>query len=327
MEFPIYQLLVAKFVEWTDSPMDQSGRLVALVFFILTCAPLYLMFRMVGVSPGHAWIPLILFIVSPFYIFWSRTFMIESTALCFAVSYLAASLFAIQTRKGPALWLGVIFGVAAALTKVTTFLVYLPWVALLLVIHGWHAWDRAEGWKTLCRPAWLLCFLAGIPLAAGFVWVRFCDGVKSANPLAAAYLTSTCPHNSSWNYGTWEQKFSGQIWGAILGRFYELFSLPHLGWLLLGVVLALSLLHRKRARETLVCLGAYLLAPAVFTNVHAVHDYYANANGIFLIAAAAFAVVGLWEDAATKSQGAWILALFIFSSCWGHSFLYAPLQQ
>lgn len=327
MEFPIYQTLVAKTVEMVGSPLDQTGRLVSLLFFIFTCVPLYFLFRHAGVSSPHAWIPLILFIVSPFYIFWSRTFMIESTALFFAVAYLTASLISIPAGRFWAISMGVCLGIAAALTKVTTFVGYWPWIILLLALQGWRLWQEGAEASAVRRFTVRCLLLALIPLGAALLWLKVSDGIKAANPLAAAYLTSTCPHNSLWNYGSWDQKFSMAVWGIILGRFYEYFSLPHMAWLLLGLILAVTLLHRRRSREIFACVGGYLLAPAIFTNVHAVHDYYANANGIFLIAAAAFALVGLFEENRTRTVGRAFLALFIVSAVLGHRFLYLPIQE
>lgn len=83
MEFPIYQWIVARIVGILGMPLDQAGRLVSLLFFLSTTIPLFCLLRTAGVSSGYSWLPLTLFVVSPFYIFWSRTFMIESSALFF----------------------------------------------------------------------------------------------------------------------------------------------------------------------------------------------------------------------------------------------------
>jgi hypothetical protein len=84
--------------------------------------------------------------------------------------------------------------------------------------------------------------------------------------------------------------------------------------------------HRRRWRETLACLGAWLLAPAVFTNLHFVHDYYANANGIFLLAAISFAIVGLLEDPATRVAGGVVAMVALGTAVCGHAVLYGPRQ-
>jgi len=327
MEFPLYQWIVARIVGLCGTPLDQTGRFVSLAFFLLTTIPLYRIVRSLGVASHLAWLPLILFVTSPFYIFWSRTFMIESTALFFAVSYLAAAIEVTRNRSWPAPLLAIVLGALAGMIKVTTFAGYLAVVGLMLGWHVWRAWRAGTDPAALARSIVRYALVVALPFVAAVGWVWFADGVKAANPLAASYLTSQAPHNSTWNYGTLEQKCSGLTWGVILGRFPELVGLPPLAWLLLGAVLAVSLIHQRRWKETLGCLGAFLLAPAIFTNVHFVHDYYANANGIFLIAGIGFALVGLLEDRATRAAGVTLTVVAILATVTGHAALYRQRQM
>lgn len=324
MEFPLYQWIVARLVDLCGTPLDQTGRFVSFVFFVLTNIPLYLLVRSTGVSSTHAWVPLMLFTISPFYIFWSRTFMIESTALFFSVAYLAASVEAAKTGLKVATVIAVVLGMTAALVKVTTFLGYLAVAAVLLGTWMIWRWLCDHDIAVLRANAIRLGAIVLLPFIIAVVWVRFADAVKSQNPLAAAYLTSQTSH--SWNYGTIGQKYSGVVWGVIIGRFPELVGVPPLAWLLLGATLAVTLVHGRRWRETTACLAAYLLAPAVFTNLHFVHDYYANANGIFLIAAIGFAIIGLFEDEHSRRAGVMVAAVACVAAIWGHATFYLPRQ-
>lgn len=326
MEVPVYQWLVARFSGLTNYPLDQTGRLISLVFLFLATIPLYGIFRLVGVGTRLALMPVILFLISPFYLFWSRTFMIETTALFFSVAWLASAVHALQRKTLGWDCVAVVLGCLAALTKVTTFLGFLPVVGVLLFFRAWPEWFSQWNLNMLRRHSIRIGLLCLFPLSAALAWVTFSDIIKAENPLAAAYLTSGCPHNSAWNYGTMEQKLSAFVWGIILGRFPELIGFPPLAWLLLGVVTAVTLIHRRRWRETLFCLGAYLLGPAIFTNVHLVHDYYANANGVFLLAAFSFALVGLLEDARTKVAGMVFFLLAVVTAVWGHREFYLPRQ-
>jgi len=324
MEFPLYQWIVARIVGVFGTPLDQTGRFVSLLFFLLTTIPLYRLVRSLGVSASHAWVPLILFVTSPFYIFWSRTFMIESTALFFSVCYLTAAVEAMRSGGQWATAAAVVFGSLAALVKVTTFLVYLAVVAGLGAMRMWRAWARERNTGALRPIALRQALIMAVPFLIAVAWLRFGDAVKAGNPVAAAYLSSKVQND--WNFGTLGQKLSGLTWGVIVGRFPELVGLPQLAWLMLGATLAVTLVHRRRWRETLACLGAWLLAPAVFTNLYFVHDYYSNANGIFLIAAIAFAIVGLLEDAATRVAGAAVATVAIITAVWGHAVIYGPRQ-
>lgn len=316
MEFPLYQLIVARIVGLVDSPLDQTGRFVALMFFLLTNIPLYRLVRGAGVSPNLAWLPLTLFTISPFYIYWSRSFMIESTALFFSMAYLATAIEASRSRPWRWVVLASVFGAAAAIVKVTTFLLYLAVVVALLGAREYSRWRRDHDLSSLWPAIARLQVMTAIPFVAAVAWVRFADAVKSDNPLAAAYLTSKTAHD--WNYGTIHQKVSGAVWTVILARAPQLFGGSWLAWLVLGAALAVTVVHRRRRRETLACISAYLLGPLVFTNLYFVHNYYANANSIFLILAVAFAIIGLLEDNRWRGVGAFLMGLAAVSAGWGY---------
>lgn len=131
-EFPLYQWLVAGVVHATGSELDQAGRFVSVAFFLLSLIPGYLILRQLRLSAAASLVVLSLLLISPFYLFWSRTFLIESTALFFGLAYLAASLRAIGGGRP---WLrsaAMLFGILAAAVKITTFaIVLLPVVALI----------------------------------------------------------------------------------------------------------------------------------------------------------------------------------------------------
>lgn len=324
MEFPLYQWIVARLVGVFGTPLDQTGRFVSLVFFLLTTVPLHRLVRAMGVSPPFAWVPLIMFIVSPFYIFWSRTFMIESTALFFSVAYLAAVIEASSRGGWKVICLAVGLGTIASLVKVTTFIPFLACAGAVAGARLWRKWTAGGVPSPWRIDAAKVAAILGVPFLAAVVWVRFSDAIKAENPLAAAHLLSST--SASWNYGTLDQKLSGSVWAVIIGRFYELFGLPQLAWLLLGAALAVTLVHRRRWRETTACFAAWISAPAIFTNLHFVHDYYANANGIFLIAAIGFALVGLLEDAGTRLAGVVLTTVALIAALSGHAALYLPRQ-
>jgi len=315
MEFPLYQLVVARIVGLTNSPLDQTGRFVSAVFFLLTNIPLYRLVRAAGVSAHHAWLPLILFTISPYYLFWSRSFMIESTALFFSMAYLAASVEAFEMRRWCWVAIAVACGVTAAAVKVTTFLVYLAVVVVVLGGREYSRWTREHDRSALRDGITGAALMTSIPFLTAVAWVRFTDAVKAENPLAAAYLTSTATHN--WNYGTFAQKFSWDVWSVILGWSHLLVGVGELAGVLLGASLAVTLFHRRRWRETTACLAAYLLGPLVFTNLYFVHNYYANSTGVFLILAMAFAIVGLLADRLWRGVGVLMAAVAVVAAGWG----------
>ena len=79
----------------------------------------------------------------------------------------------------------------------------------------------------------------------------------------------------------------------------------------------------------MVLIALFLISPAVFTNVHFVHDYYMNANGLFLLGAVGFALMGLLESKFTRAKlsGALYLSFILWSGISGVGVMYHPLQQ
>jgi hypothetical protein len=99
------------------------------------------------------------------------------------------------------------------------------------------------------------------------------------------FLTSDALKN--WNFGTWAQRTSGQLWISTivqrvapdtLGRFV----------LLSTVVAGTALASRRYAFPALCAAFAFVLPFLLFTNLHLVHNYYQYANAIFLLAAVGF---------------------------------------
>jgi|688.fasta_scaffold18198_6 precorrin-6B methylase 1 len=324
LEFPLYQWLVARLVGLFGTPLDQTGRFVSLVCFLLTTIPIWRIARASGVPAGIAWVPALLFVISPFYIFWGRTFLIELMTTFFGMAFLAATLDSVRNRSWPLWACAVVCGSLCAMVKLTTFAVFLAACGLLAAFQAWREWTTGGSFPDRCRRAGWWLAIPAVPLVAGMVWTVFADGVRAGNPIAAVYLRGA--RHDEWLFGTWPQKFSLDVWRIITDRFVELIGYPPLAWLLLGAALAITLVVPRRRRETLACFACYLLAPAVFTNLHMVHDYYMNANGVFLIMALGFAIVALLEDARTRRAGWALLALAAFTAVTGHRLLHLPRQ-
>jgi len=86
-EFPTYQFIVAGFSYLTTIPLEAAGRLISIIFFYLALGYIYKILSLYFFDKILRLIPIIFLLVCPQYIFWSRTFMIESTALFFVVGH------------------------------------------------------------------------------------------------------------------------------------------------------------------------------------------------------------------------------------------------
>ena len=326
MEFPIYQLIVARFANATHMALDQAGRAVSAAFYFLTLIPMYALLRWRRLSTTHVLLFLCILLVSPYYLFWARTFMIESSALFFSVSYLAFVMWGLERGSLLLLGCGAIFGAVAGLDKVTTMLPFLGFTGFW-IIRDYFCWPlkvlTLSKLRRMIVPFILGC---GIPFLASLWWVHYSDAIKAVHPLAVINTSANC---AWWNYGTVAQKLSLQIWEIILGRFFMLFGLPLQAWIILISSAVAVSVTRGRWREYLVLIALFLISPAVFTNVHFVHDYYMNANGLFLLGAVGFALIGLFETPSSRVKlcGTIYFAFILWSGVSGVAVMYHPLQQ
>ena len=321
MEFPLYQWLVVFVVKVFGTPLDQAGRLVSLSFFLLTLVPTYFLLGVCRVTRPHRLLFLAVIAVSPFYIFWARTFMIETTALFFSVAYLASAALYSERRTN---WLIVsvwICGTLAALVKITTFALFAIPVVVFLTKDLFRRPLRLSQWIVVGQRLAPLVLAVGVPLAVGLWWTHYADQVKEENPLGH-YLTST--GLMEWNFGSLRQRLSIATWHTLLDRTPSLLTYDKAFWI--GCLIAV-ILTRRRWKEVGACFLLYLSAPAIFTNLYVVHEYYMCANGIFLLGAAGFCIIGVLEAPGGQKVGfaAALVTVSLAFVC--HKNLYLPIQR
>jgi hypothetical protein len=312
MEFPIYQWIVARFSNGTGIALDQAGRSVAAGFYLLTMIPIYALLRVRQVAISHALLFLCIPLISPFYLYWSRAFMIESTALFFSFCYLACVMWGEKKNSWSILSLAMLIGIAAGLGKVTTWLPFLA-LAGIWLIRGYLRWPLPKvPQKDLLNLIARIFLVCGIPFFVADWWVHYSDALKGIHPLA---VINTSTNSAWWNYGTLAQKLSLDVWLAILSRVFTLVGLPTQAWFIFGCAVIAIVLTRRRWMEFLVLVILFLLSPAIFTNLHYIHDYYMNENGLFLLCAVGFAVMALLESGEVRAKlCGWLLILFVLWS-------------
>ncbi len=295
-EFPLYQALVALLVKATGWPLDQTGRGVSLFFWVATAAPLYGLLRLWKVERWWCGAILLLVWSTPTYLFWSRTFMIESTALFFSLAYLYATIRAVRQRS--MLWfiLALMCGVLAGLQKATTFLIVL--VPLLGFSAGeiWRCYQSRAAWK---GKALAVVTLMLLPLGATVLWTRHTDALKARNPLGKDILISSSSYQRYWIYGNLSQRLHPKTWVHLLHREYG-YGVGRRSIVLSLAVMVTLLWAMYRApqwRATLSVLGAaYVAGPLAFTNLFHMHDYYSYENQLYLVLAFALALYACRES-------------------------------
>lgn len=289
-EFPVYQLLVAG-LSSLGVGLDESGRVINFIFFIAVIAPIWWICRVLKLGAATFCAVSILYVLSPLYMYWSRTFLIESCALFFAVLWLAFALTCLMRGGWGAAVGAVIAGCLAVLAKATTF------PAFVLVASLGGAWvfvarlREGEAFSRLFVHAFVLSLCVIVPLLAGWVWVGYSDDVKLANPFGA-HLTSAAL--SAWNFGTLQQKLSSTLWSDIVIARIVPNLLGAFHWLAVAAIL-LCISSRRSLFLVVISLIGFLTPILLFTNLHMVHTYYQVANGVFLLVAVGIAVGALFD--------------------------------
>jgi hypothetical protein len=320
MEFPLYQGIVAILVKLFQTPLDQTGRFVSAFFFYLSLIPIYVILSYLQVARAFRWLFLSLFLASPLYLFWARTFMIESTALFFSLAYLACIAVYFRYKSPIIALLACLFGIAASLTKVTTMAGFLILACVWIGIN----WFKKDSSRNLAKDLLIpvVVFII-IPFLIAKIWVNFTDAQKLLNPMAADFITSKALRD--WNFGTIAQKLSRSQWRNYLTRTLN----DVFGGLIISVM-ALVILPIFTSKK-LLSYGLsllFILTVAIFTNLHFVHNYYPYANAIFLLGASGFTIMGLIEKKRKiwQSVGWFFLALILLSQLQFYRAFWYPIK-
>lgn len=284
-EFPIYQQIVATTSAITGASLTETGRLISLAFTLLTCVPLYFSLAKLQFDSRAIYFSLALYMTSPLYLFWAGTFMIESSALFFTLSFAYYAIKLIKSeRENRNIILFSFFLALALLQKVTTALPVLLVLFTVIVFCSAQAGDFNKSRPYLIKLA--VSFL--LPVIIAYLWIRFIDVVKLENPIAA-FLTS--PMLEQWTYGSLESKLSKKLWhDVIYDRNVKTTSFYFCG--LIVVFMALFLVQEKPKKAVIfVSLLLFLIPFLMFSNLHVVHNYYQTANSVFLSVSVGVSVV------------------------------------
>ncbi len=305
-EFPTYQILSHYLASVSGISLVQTGRLLSYVFLILTFIPIRMMIVDLKLPSLAFPITCLLVLTSSNYLYWSRSFMIETTALFLTISAIAFSLrFALQPR-----WITLIFAilftVMSGLTKSTTYLSFLVFMGLAFLYL--ILFKRIKIDKMLITILGFICIILPSAITT-YLWIEYSDATKSLNANGVS-LTSTAL--KTWNYGTNEQRFSNAFWFDLI---LQRTVLGHLGAGLGIIVITFFLIVRSGFRNKLIvsALIVMFFAPLlVFTNLHLVHWYYQVSNQIYLFIALAI-IFGSWIERTPKkfSNGAVAIVLII----------------
>lgn len=279
-EFPLYQFIVAAMSSMLGVSLDSTGRLVSFAFLVFCLAPVRSITKKLQFNDSVFYIFVGLVFSSPVYVYWGRSFMIETAALFFSIAAIKFFVDALIDGFGKKnIVLFVVFISISVLQKSTTALPVLAILSLVYLFSEVRKWciTREMAWQKVAGVA-MLCF--AIPLAVGVLWVYFTDQVKLQNSLGQ-HLTASA--TTRWNWGTLQQRISS---GLFIDVLWVRIIATNLGGILGLFLIALPFLYGNSMRNkfsAFVSVALGIVPLFLFTNLHIVHDYYQSANIIFLI--------------------------------------------
>ncbi len=306
MEFPFYQACVAALSGFFHLPLEQTGRAVGIAFFLATLPALYRLLGLFGVASSHRLIVVTTVVLTPVYLFYTRTFMIESTALCLAAWFLVCYLNALRRPGWRWATLAALLGSLAALVKVTTFVVFCLPAAGCAICEFWS--QRRGAAVSTVR----FLFRAALPAVAIVAvtewWINYGDVIKQSNPFSAFLASGRL---SWWNFGTWRERFDPAFWAAIWEHLTSgVLSVP----VMMVSFFCLWLVDRRYRRTALLAAAASLSGPLLFARLYFVHDYYFYATAAFLTGAAGLVLAGVMDSPHLPRTGRIAMAAFLLGA-------------
>jgi hypothetical protein len=320
-EFPLYQLVVATISRVLGLSLDPIGRMVSYVFLLACLIPARSVTIKLQLDKSIFYIFAALLFSSPIYLYWGRTFMIETTALFLSVlatKYFVDALVDGFDKKNIILF--ATFITLSVLQKATTALPVLAVFSLVYVCYEGRKWQISREFS-FGKSAGIVIICFSLPIVIGFLWVAFTDQIKLSSPLGPQ-LTSSALNN--WNWGTFEQKISQKLFFDV---FWVRIVSSNLGGLLGLFAISLPLLSRSSSRLKIITTVLLMLGVVplfLFTNLHIVHNYYQSANVVFLIYALAVSLGGVILPRFGLAATSFALLLIMYSNYASFSTQYKP---
>ena len=291
-EFPIYQALVAAIAGITGLDLVIIGRFISYIFLVACAWPAFAVNRRLELPNTIPWVFCTLLWTSPLYVYWGRTFMIETAALFFSLACIPYAIDLFRRDGGwHSVFLFVAFATAAVLQKSTTGGPVLLFLALATTFVYVRQFGLCyEAFHKIVYPIVIIC----IPLVIGLAWAHYADLVKMDNPFGSQLTSGAL---KIWNFGTIDQKMDLANWRLVLWDR----AMKWNGGGLVGVILLLLpwFGRTERSKYALLVLSAlilFILPFLIFTNLHVVHEYYQVSSVAFMLAAFAIIIGGWLKD-------------------------------
>jgi hypothetical protein len=310
-EFPIYQFIVALISKMTHLDLEITGRIVSIAAFYGCIAFIIKFQNLIKGFPSYLSASLIL--CHPIYIFWSRTFLIESTALLFTIAFVYLTLLYFEKRGYKLLTILSLIGIIGITTKVTTFIIGLSFICFYLIYL--FRTNREFILKNKSKLVYYGIMFVSLVIAL-IVWTSHCDHTKKESYIGSQ-LTSNKLNN--WNFGSLMQRIDIQSWSDVF--YHSGYSLLITFMILFAILVSYS--KRKENSMAIIWLLTGLTGPLIFFNLYALHDYYHYANTLFILIGIAYFISQKEE---IKKRRDWAIGVVLFS-LWVYHIGYSQTQN
>lgn len=305
-EFPLYQLFVYISSKFLGFSQPQAGRLMSSCFAVLSLLASCSLLFLHKIKSKYIYLFSILFLVSPVYLYWGRSFTIETCALFFSLlSYCFYSFIRMRLRcKSSTLSKGVVFCstalavclVIAVLVKSTTALPVVLLIAFVLlydiikVILNFARHNPFSRVRFNLSSACLTFPSLILSISSLHAWTRYSDSLKLLNPLGSLLTSSRL---SVWTFGDLRLRLSNRLlFDVILIRHFSLLGA------LVCVLIAFAFIRLRSQNNNLKgfmnsLLFLWLSPLLITTSLHITHLYYQVANHVYLLLLISVAAVSM----------------------------------
>ncbi len=317
MELPIYQYIVNLFSSSFNIDISLSGRIISIFFGVMCIVPASLILREFHVNKTCITTFLILYLSSGIYLYWNRTFMIESTSLFATLSssylyLLVRRLAFLKTNLCSFLTISSSFWIFASIaltikatTALPTFILFvIDWIYLLVKSI------RSKNYSSVNLRLYIIGFLILFSFICLVSWVNYADYIKSLNFLGEGLTSKSL---RSWNYGNLQQRFSSDLWfGVLVDRMITIVGL--LPFIILCSLYSFSNNYKSNSSKNLLYISIFLLILPLllFPNLHIRHNYYQTANQLYLLVIVSIIYSSI-NDSTIKQRNKNIATFCLFS--------------
>ncbi|CAG1020751.1 hypothetical protein DOJK_00552 [Patescibacteria group bacterium] len=280
-EFPIYQYIVALISQYLHFSLNATGRIISYSFLVLCLIPVRSFTKKLEFSNSVFYIFAALLFSSPVYLYWGRTFMIETAAIFF--SLMAIKYFIDIITDGSSLKNTLLFSVFMTLSLLQKATTGLPIIMMLGLAYLYLTFKTENSLKNiLTNKKYLIAILwFGIPILITAFWTSYTDQIRALNEFGASLTSDKL---KTWNFGTLEQRlafdylYMDVIWERVFNRNLS-------GTLGITILVTTFLLNTPKKIKFVAAISILMgLIPfLLFPNLHIIHDYYQAANIIFLL--------------------------------------------